>query len=417
MILFGDYVYPVRQIMIRRQELQRKLQSYFDSAYSNKKLLDEYYAVLEQHGMNRGRFNAFVLKMKPLSEMTEEELFWFSGYEKLEIDRTGFFSKEEIRAYSKSKAKKGGQKYPIIFSNVIQIAPDQYVTTISTKTLHTLYNNDILIYNINTQRQPKVTYKEGKETYKISVNRKSIAEIKDLIERGLFISNDLSFNIRDDEKTKYSYDPYSAELKLRSGNLDILDGFHRLIAIIQVMNENPEFEKVFILNIMRFPEEKAKRFVAQQDKRNKIGIAYSKSLDDTKYETLVVNRVNESADSILFGQIKAIGKRKLDYGKAVECVKVVFNPRSIKEVADVAAKIEAGLRILANSDVVSEGFDDNSLRIALAYIYYAVGGVKEKTYSKVVAALLKDETVYRSSNAIKRAVRNYLEENARDELV
>lgn len=417
MILFGDYVYPVRQIMIRRQELQDKLQSYFDSVYSNKKLLDEFYTVLEQHGMNRGRFNAFALKMKPLSEMTEEEMFWFSGYEKLEIDRTGFFSKEEIRTYSKSKTKKGGHKYPIVFSNVIQIAPDQYVTTINTKTLHALYNNDILIYNINTQRQPKVTYKEGKEIYKISVNRKSIAEIKDLIERGLFISNDLSFNIRDDENTKYSYDPYSAELKLKSGNLDILDGFHRLIAIIQVMNENPEFEKVFVLNIMRFPEEKARRFVAQQDKRNKIGLAYSKSLDDTKYETLVVNRVNESADSILFGQIKAIGKRKLDYGKAIECVRVVFNPRSTKEVADVAAKIEAGLSVLANSGIVSEGFDDNKLRIALAYIYYTEGNAKEGTYNRLATALLEDETACKNSNTVKRAVRNYLEENAKDELV
>lgn len=401
--------------MIRRQELQDKLQVYFDSIYSDKKLSAKFYTFMAERGMNLGRFNAFALRMKPMSEMSDEELFWFSSYEKLEVDLEEFFSKEEIKNYSKKRIRKDVKKYPVVFENVIQIAPDQYVATISTKDLYVLYNNDILIYNINTQRQPKVEYKEGKETYKISINRKSIAEIKDLIERGLFISNDLSFNIRNDEETKFSYDPYKAELKIKSGHLDILDGFHRLIAIIQVMNENPDFEKTFVLNIMRFEEEKARRFVAQQDKRNKIGIAYSKSLDDTKYETLVVNRVNESSDSVLFGQIKAIGKRKLDYGKAIEGVKIIFHPQSVKDVSDVAKQIEDGLRVLTKE--VEDGFDDLTLRVALAYIYFAKENVNGGTYGRLVNEIKEYPRAHKNAWSVKKSVKEILERNFGHELV
>lgn len=299
--------------MIYREGLIRELSSYFDAIHFNRAKQDQYYSFIKKKNIDIGRFNGVVLGMIKLDTLSDEELFWFASYEETGISVTDYYSPEEITRCGKTKKKEQKEKYPIRFENVIQIAADQWVSVITAKTLTELYNNNILIYNPATQRNPRIRQVGGKPSYQINVNQKSVAQIKDLLARNLFIPNDISLNIRGN----YEYNHLTGVLTVADGGLDVIDGFHRLMAVIKLMSQEKDFQLTFVLNLMNFQEEKAKRFIAQQDKRNKINRSFSKTLDNTRYETLIVTRLNENPDCRFYGKIKPFGADRIDSGKMI----------------------------------------------------------------------------------------------------
>lgn len=391
--------------MIGKEEILEKLDSFFDSIYSDKELEESYYSVMsKKRSMNRGRFNGYVFHMIDINKMTDEEIYWFTSYDKTGIDVKDYFSPEEQKRYSKSKVVIKKPQFPIVFENVLPVSDDQFVTTINTRILYELYNNNILAYNIRTQRAPKVYYKNGKEAYKININRWSVKEIKDLLERGLYVFNDLSFNVGCREENDFYYDEQNARFVLKAGMFDVLDGFHRTMAIIQIMNEDPEFDVKFILNIMNFAEAKAGRFVGQQEKRNKIGLSFSRALDDTKYDSILTKRLNENPNSILFGQIKTVGKRQIDFGKTANAVKAFYNPKSMKEVNIAEKEITEGFASVFG-DGFSDTIGDQEVKVAMAYTRYASGKYTRKGYEKLKTYISAHPEEGRQLSTIKRAAR------------
>ena len=152
------------------------------------------------------------------------------------------------------------------------------MSTISSKKLFELYKNQIINYNKNTQRPLKEVTKHGVKTYKINKNKQSVNAIKEDLKKGLFIPNCLTFNINmDNPSNEYYVDEENGELVLENGQFDLIDGFHRYSAITELLLENPDIEFNFGIWIMNFDENKSCRFIAQEDKRNKINKTYTKS--------------------------------------------------------------------------------------------------------------------------------------------
>lgn len=351
--------------MIQKTQMAESLSVYFDTIHFNKSAQNEYFEFLKPRDINIGRFNGIVLGMLDAHSLSDEELYWFAEYPGTKINVNDYYSDKEIKNYSTSKANKQKFKYPIIFENVLRVDADQWVTTITVKELCELYNNNILIYNPATQRNPKVKNVGGFTTYRININRRSVLQIRNLLERNLFISNDLSLNIRG----AYRYDSLENEIIIEEDGLDVIDGFHRLMAIIELSVTDPEFDETFILNLMNFSEEKAKRFIAQQDKRNKINRSYSRSLDNTRYENLIVTRLNEDPDSCFYGRIKPFGENRIDSGKMIEAVGYLFKPQSNNDVSKMEVEIRNGLNAIVNDNpAVEETINDHDMRVALCCI-------------------------------------------------
>lgn len=393
--------------MINRAGILGELEKFFDSLYADKKAEENYYSFMsKKHGVNRGKFNGYVFGMLDRDRMSDEELFWFASYNQTKIRAEEYYSAEEIKKYSRSKVKKTKPIFPVIFYNVLQISDDQFVTTINTKYLYELYNNGALAYNLKTQRAPKVFVKDGIEKYAISINRFSVSEIRNLLGNGLFISNDLTFNVGDRDDNDFYYDPNDGRFVLRSGMFDILDGFHRTRAIIQVMNEEPDFSKEFVLNIMAFPEQKAKRFVAQQDKRNKIKSSFAKSIDDTRFDSVVAKKINEESNQ-LRGQIKAIGKRSLDFGKTAGAIGFFYKMKSMQDATNVKKEIISGMDAIFGDDYIS--VDDTEMRKLLAYIRFNKDNCSKKGYENFKSYLNENEEEMKTLNTIRRAAKTLAE--------
>lgn len=214
-----------------------------------------------------------------------------------------FFSKEEtkeliekikLKTENKNKEKNKKNKiYPLIFDNCLRVNDDQWVTAITAKQLEQLEKDNVIYYNKNTQREMTRKVISGTETYTITLKKKAVNEIARDMENGLFISNAITLNINeDDTETEFEFDDTTSQIIITKGKLDIIDGYHRFRAMMKNMADIDNFDYPMILNIVAFSEEKANRYIVQEDKRNKISSGYLKSVDSLNVVSQLLNRIN-----------------------------------------------------------------------------------------------------------------------------
>lgn len=198
----------------------------------------------------------------------------------------------------KIEAKYGNRKsdkkiYPLIFDNCLRVNEDQWVTTVTAKQLDRLEKDGVIYYNKNTQRQMTRRIVSGEDTYTVTLKKRAVNEIARDMEHGLFISNAITLNINEDDvDTSYEYDETTSQIIVSEGKLDIIDGYHRFRAMMKNVAEIEGFDYPMILNIVAFSEEKANRYIVQEDKRNKINQLHLRSINSLNEIGQLINRIN-----------------------------------------------------------------------------------------------------------------------------
>lgn len=198
---------------------------------------------------------------------------------------------------------------PYKFNNVLQINNSQWVCSLHIKDVIDLYLSQLIHYNTETQRQQTVVKTSaGSIKTKITVNQKSVKEIEKLLEKGLFISNFITINVNEDSGNEFVYDGEDGSFTLKKGHFDIIDGFHRMLAMSQAYSKNNNIDYITGVHIVAFPTDKAKRYIVQEDKKNKINKQYIKTLDGSDLINVLIDRLNETSYCETFGNIREDGK-------------------------------------------------------------------------------------------------------------
>ena len=152
------------------------------------------------------------------------------------VNLENYFTKEEIKAYSNSSYKQEKKEiFPITIPNCIEVNPgEQWVTTMTARTLDELNEMQLINYNKNTQRNLTKKKIGNRYEYGITLKQKSVKEISELMKQGRFISNDITLNLNwEDPNLDFEYDPETNTIILNNGKFDIIDGYHRFRAIIK----------------------------------------------------------------------------------------------------------------------------------------------------------------------------------------
>ena len=201
-----------------------------------------------------------------------------------------YFTPIEIKKYSDYKVKESEISFPIEF-NVIQVAEDQWLGSITAKQLMLFRDTQFINYNQNTQRTMTRINRGVFESYKITLNRKAIEGIKKSFTRNAYIPNTITLNLPDD--AEFDYDEDENKLIITSiSHFDILDGYHRYIAISELTNSDPDFDYTMELRIVSFSEEKAKQFIWQEDQKTKMSKADSATFNQYKASNIIAQRLN-----------------------------------------------------------------------------------------------------------------------------
>jgi hypothetical protein len=139
-----------------------------------------------------------------------------------------------------------------------------------------------------------------------------------------FIPNAISFNINADKPFEFYYDEDEHTLTIYYCTLDIADGWHRYLAMTNAKDRDSSLECNTIVNILNFSEDKAKRYIVQEDKKNRIKKSKIKSLDVDNNYSKIVNNLNEHSKSDLCDLIGTSNGCMIDFELLVNLIKLNF---------------------------------------------------------------------------------------------
>ena len=371
-----------------REDLDIRLNDLFTKILNKnmgRKIIEQTGEVIsEKRNYLKAATHSILLQQRPLSDVSDKEIYWvIDGLNEI-LSENGelnlvkdfkikdIFTDKEIQKYSKSKFENVTETiYPISFK-VLKISDDQWLSTISSKKLFELYKNQIINYNKNTQRPLKEVTKHGVKTYKINKNKQSVNAIKEDLKKGLFIPNCLTFNINmDNPSNEYYVDEENKELVLENGQFDLIDGFHRYSAITELLLENPDIEFNFGIWIMNFDENKSCRFIAQEDKRNKINKTYTKSLDalnGDNFSSRIIQVLNENNNSPFKGKLTRYNDSNINYDDIVITINDNFKCSTRMEANRLSENIIKSFEILEDDNIDITNLNSNEIIVSLVGI-------------------------------------------------
>jgi len=333
-----------------REALEKVLNDLFDEYSANKEVVNKIKQDLGVHGINVGTTIGILNKTLPIETQSQIVLCLitkslFNATEESKINPEHYFTEIEIEEANKFKREFESQKDYVDIEDIRQVDEDQWITTMTYKQISDLYATGKVRYNKETQRNTIFKEYGDKIIESININKTSVKEIKELMLQGLFIPNTITFNILATGKEKFEIDNRNKSIRIYD-NLDIIDGFHRSLAIIEAIAENPEVEQNIVVMVTNFNLEKCHSFIVQEDKKNKIDKRYIQTLNVENLENKIVKLMNENTGE-LRGKITSniIVYRNQAYVLSdvlSDAIKNNFEIKSMRDVNNIAKYLIEG---------------------------------------------------------------------------
>lgn len=249
-------------------------------------------------------------------------LYWLTkGVDPKALDK--YFSQKEIQEYETTKFEKETIKFPIKWDMIEVVEGSQWIGKITLKELMRLRNGQLISYNERTQRTLRhVEKNKDFGYYQIFLNRKAVNEITEAFYENRYIPNTITLNLPQD--AEFTYKDGKLIIK-HTDRFDILDGYHRYIAMSNLYNRNDWFDYPMELRVVCFSEENARQFIWQEDQKTKMKKMDSDSFNQNSPAIQVINLINqESFYRNVIGRNEAI----IDQGLAANLIELIyFNTR------------------------------------------------------------------------------------------
>ena len=292
-----------------------------------------------------------------------------------------YFSKTEIKEYSKKKFAIEKIKFPIKWK-MVQVSEDQWVGSISVKELMLLRDARLIFYNENTQRPLSRKTVNGEEFYHITINEAAVKAITESYLNGTYIPNVITLNIPETADLSYQ----NGEIIIKSiDKFDILDGYHRYVAMQRIWAENKDFDYNMEFRLVCFPEEKAKQFIWQEDQKTKMTKIDSDSLNQNNVANQIVNRLNQKAP---FTGLINNNRGIIDSGSLSYFLNVYFGKtkQTRKDMIELSDRIYKKFLLLvdADPDILEKKWD---LLFIISAVHLIYDGIDSSIYADEVLKL------------------------------
>ena len=283
-----------------------------------------------------------------------------------------YFTQSEIIDYRKHVYKEGSALSLPIELEMLKIADDQYIGRTDTRFLMKLREAGLITYNKNTQRSFRRKIKNHIEVYELALSKQAVRSIKKNFLKGVYIPNMITFNIsmEPDRNNSFQYDEERRLLIIDElDSFDILDGYHRYVALCSICDEDPEFNYPMELKIVNFSEDKARRFVFQEDQKTKMRKVDSESFNPDRYANIVCEQLNEDPGFYYCGQLnRADGY--IPFGDFADLVNHFYfrDKKSEKSDRKEIFKIENEIKQKFNCLAVAGDYDRRFSKLELGII-------------------------------------------------
>lgn len=295
------------------------------------------------------------LRVNPI-DLSDNELFYITDVLLKGKHNDDFFTDDEINYFSTNIYEEHKISFPIKF-DMIQIAPDQWIGKITVKELMMLRDYQLIYYNEITQRTLQHVVNRDFEYYQISLNRNAVNAIEDSYDNNSYIPNTITLNLPEDADYKY----VEGKLIIKNvSSFDIIDGYHRYVAISNKYNKDPDFDYPMELRIVCFSVDKAKQFIWQEDQKTKMKKLDSDSFNQNNPANQVIELINQS---VLLRGIISRNNGIIDTGTCSALINVIYFPAAKnvnrKAIIDVKNELIGKFNLLLdlNSSILNTKWD------------------------------------------------------------
>lgn len=327
------------------------VKQFIDDLSTNKDAIEKVKTALAENGITSGAVENIMNDPDVLkdSDIREVALFVEQFYKSTSIqalEPTQWFTEFEMkraRQFDKRLLTEDAAEYTIAFDNTVIVGNGIYATTIDIKTIKELYDAQMLEYNYDIQRQAKIKRHKGEIDRTPTVYRKNVKEIKEHLLKGKLIHTTLAFNAAvgsSNSGEELTFDSATSTLIVNPGTkLEILDGYHRCLASIEISRKFPEIEFKFILMVSNYTTREAQDYQSQLAKSSPIPKTRVQELEaNRKADTVVRHLKSESElrDRVSsLHQVKYAQGELVSYNVLADAIDREFNMRTDKDVREV----------------------------------------------------------------------------------
>ena len=257
--------------------------------------------------------------MKDIIDLNDNELILLSKvfYRYFKDDNlkpSHFFSDKDLINYETNIKEHYESINLIELNNTIKINDTSYVAFVGAEMLYNMYESNIIIYNKETQRSPKIRVLGKNYVVKqISLNKNAVKEIANEMLNETYESDLIIFNVLQlpNNVPNISYDNGTLYIKPNLNVEDedftcvnVIDGMHRLSALVNAVAKLKKDKKEIpasmglIVKIIVRDIEGAKRVVTQSFKRSSTDKDFLKSLEVNDYTKLTDAFIKELPECI-----------------------------------------------------------------------------------------------------------------------
>lgn len=194
---------------------------------------------------------------------------------------------DEVKNKSFKQKTDDEKTYPIIIKNAVLINHNHYLASIHISQLFKLQHQGLLRREADTQRETITKVVNGVKISYINVDYDQVFQIAKALKERKYFPDELKINIIDNGNALFEYDDNKKELIIRAGDLSVVDGNHRLLAIEAAMGEDPTIDLSFPVSITYYPIWKSQEMLIQQEKKRPINKALIKTFANTQENAVV----------------------------------------------------------------------------------------------------------------------------------
>lgn len=331
---------------VDRQELETELLKVINKIKHDRNILHKIETNLIQYGVKPTLIDDIILGKSQLSEFDYSYLLLitnvlFEVTEDRNILPEHYFNESELKKGFIGEEKEINTiTYPIIFESTIALSNEDFITTITTERIIELMNANLIHYNFETQRNAKLRRASGGTIIKVAnVNKKSVKEIENELKNNTFYADTIRFNVLKDGNDDLVYDVKNFKLIINSGEIDIIDGFHRLQGAIRAY-EKYGVNFTFELSIKNYTLKQAQKYVAQINTVNKMDKTHLQALKEDRLSDTIVKHLQ--LESELRGRIAGTSRISHSMGELTtfsilsDAINDVFQPNNKLEVREIS---------------------------------------------------------------------------------
>lgn len=251
--------------------------------------------------------------MKDIIDLNNNELIllskvFYNYFKDNDLKPSNYFSDKDLINYE-TNIKEHYESISLVeLNNTIKINDTSYVAFVGAEMLYNMYESNIIVYNKETQRSPKIRVLGKNYIVKqISLNKNAVKEIANEMLNETYESDLIIFNVLQlpNNVPNISYDNGTLYIKPNLNVEDedftcinVIDGMHRLSALVNAVAKLKKDKKEIpssmglIVKIIVRDIEGAKRVVTQSFKRSATDKDFLKSLEANDYTKLADAFIN-----------------------------------------------------------------------------------------------------------------------------